>query len=59
MKAPKRYIKASQGYTTAVFAYKVPADNGVIYTRGVKVIHKPLRPVLFHRGRVINEMVCM
>lgn len=55
MKMPKRHIKIVEGCTTAVYDYKIPADDGTIYTRGVIIIHHPLNPVLFRKARRVGR----
>ena len=46
MKTPDRYIKITQGPTTAVYSYRLCGN-----TLGVIVTHKEPKPVLFRRGR--------
>lgn len=46
MKTPDRYIKITQGPTTAVYSLKMCGN-----TLGVIVTHKEPKPVLFRKGR--------
>ena len=51
MKTPDRYIKITQGPTTAVYSYRLCGN-----TLGVIVTHKEPKPVLFRKGRRLAKM---
>lgn len=51
MKLPNKYIKVKQGPTIAVCLYKVPADDGTIYTRRTLTVKRTLRPMLMRHKR--------
>ena len=48
MKSASKYIKITQGPTTAVYSYKLCGN-----TLGVIVTHRDLKPVLFRKSRRI------
>ena len=48
MKSASKYIKITQGPTTAVYSYKLCGN-----TLGVIVTHKEPKPVLFRKSRRI------
>ena len=48
MKTPKNYIRVCQGPTTATYLYYAPK------IMAVEITHKPLKPVLFRKGRRLD-----
>ena len=49
-KAPAKYIHIFQGPTTAVYSYRCSGTSC-----GIIVEHRPLRPVLFRKGKTFNR----
>lgn len=48
MRSPNKWIRVCQGPTTATYLYYAPK------ILAVEITHKPLKPVLFRKGRRLD-----